>query len=1044
MHLRKIQLFLVLLLFGIHSVNAQTRNILGRVVDQKGDAVSNASVTIKGSNAGTTTDEQGQFSIAAEPTTTLVISSIGFATTQISSSVNNPLIHLVSSDKAMDEVVVVAYGTQKKSEITSAITTVSAATIKNQQIVSVGQALQGTASGVLVVNTNGQPGENPTIRIRGVASLLASADPLVVVDGIIFQGNLNMINPADIESFSILKDATAGSLYGSRAGNGVILITTKSGRKGGAPVITLSGVYGVSSRAVSDYDYLNTQQHFELGWEGLKNTLAGTANPEQTATNTLIKSAFHYNPYGPSFANPVGIDGKLVAGAVPLWNDNWTKALTRSDAARRDVNLGISGGSEKSKYYFSAGYINQDAYIAKSNYERISTRFNYTTDLKDWLTVGARVSISSSKQNYPAQGDNTYSDVIQYGRTLSSVYPIYAHDDNGDVIKDGKGHPVFDFGKPDPSRTVNINRPILQLSNVVATLSLDDWTYKRLLTDLNTFAQINFTKNLYFKSSFGINRNAEDQLHYQNKDYGDAQSVQGRVQRENLLTTSWTWNNMINYDKRFGDHHFEAMASYESYKYFYETFTGSKTGFPFAGQEQPTNAATIEDLTGYTVTSTLTSYLGRFKYDYKGKYFAEITARNDASSIFAPDYRKGWFPAAGVSWIMSEEDFMKRSSAVSLLKVRVSYGELGNNALKNYFPYLSTFGTGFNQLTDPGVYLNNIGNSRIKWERQLTTNIGIDFGFFQNRLSGSVDLFDKSSKNLLYRQPLTPSIGFSSYQTNIGKVQNRGVELNLDYAVLQSRNFNLNLLFNFTYIKNKVIELAPGIDTAASKGAFRDVVGKSLFSFYLPLWAGVDPATGVGQWYKNEKDANGNLTGKKVKTDVLTDALSSEEWVGSGLPKYTGGFTARLRAYNFDMNILFNYAFGGKYYDGNYAGLMSGLYNGYGSQMDVDQLKRWRKAGDITDVPALDPNNPDYVQNSTRFLFSGDYVRLRNITLGYTINPGNVQKVFKSIRVYLLADNLFTWDKLKKGSDPESALNGDANGNAFPFKTFSGGIDLTF
>ena len=678
--------------------------------------------------------------------------------------------------------------------------------------------------------------------------------------------------------------------------------------------------------------------------------------------------------------------------------------------------------------------------------QRITTRFNYTTDISDWLTIGASAGISSSKQNYPAQGDGTYSDVIQYGRTMSSVFPIYQHDDQGNIIKDAKGNPIFDFGNPDPARTVNVNRPVLQLSNVPATLFLDKWEYKRLMTDLNTYAQINFSRSLYFKSNFGINRNTLDEFHYENSQYGDAATVQGRVTRNNTLTTSWTWNNMLNFDQRFGNHHIEAMASYEAYKYLHDFFGGSKTGFPFPNLQQPSNASTNESFDGYPEASTLLSYLGRLKYDYKGKYFAEVTARNDASSIFAPGHRDGWFPAFGVSWVMSEEGFMKSVSAVNLLKLRMSYGSLGNNNLNNLFPYLSTYGSGYNQLTDPGVYLDNLANRRIQWEKQLSSNIGIDFAFFQSRLSGSLDVFSKDSKNLLYEQPLSPSIGFSSFQTNAGKVQNRGVELNLDYSVIQNRNFGLNVMFNVTYLQNKVIKLIPGIDTAASKGIFRDVVGKSLYSFYMPVWAGVDPQTGAGLWSIPERDGNGNLTGKSTTTDSYTTALApgNEKWVGSGLPKYTGGLTLRARVFGFDANVLFNYALGGKYFDGNYANLMSGFYNGFGAQMDIDQLKRWSKPGDITNVPALDPSNPDYIQPSTRFVFSGDYVRLRNVTLGYTFNTQNIRNVFKGIRVYVQADNILTWDKLKQGSDPESEISGDANGNAFPFKTFSGGLDLKF
>lgn len=1033
----------------LFSSTAQTSTLRGTVVDETDNPVANASVTLKGTNIGTTTDQEGHFALTISSPGTLVISSVNFVTTEIGVTPDStPFIRLQTADESLSEVIVVAYGTQRRSEVTSAISTVSAATIKNQQIVSVGQALQGTAPGVMVVNSNGQPGENPAIRIRGVASLLASASPLIVLDGIVYEGNMNMISPNDIDNISVLKDATASALYGSRAANGVILINTKSGKKNSGPEITLTTLYGVSSRATPEYKFLNTQQHFELGWESIKNlyTEYFVPDPEIAASEDLINSSFGfaYNPYGPSYPEPVGYDGKLVAGAVPLWNDNWVDALTNNAATRKDINIGIGGGTDRSRYYFSGGFLKQQGFVSKSDYERISARLNYTTDLTDWLELGARVSIVSSDQNYPNQGTGNYSDVIGYGRALSSVFPIYARDDNGEIIYDANNQPIYDFGQPDFSRSVNVNRPVLKLSNVPATLALDDWWYRRLFSDLNTYAKIKILRDLYFKSSFGINRTNVNEHDYQNRDYGDAQLVGGRVYSGRANTTSWTWNNMLSYDKSFGLHNVELMASYESYKYFYETLSGTKTGFAIAGQQQPANAATIEDFSGYTETSTLLSYLGRVKYNYAGKYFAEFTARRDVSSIFAPGYRVGWFPAAGVSWLISEEGFLKSSENIDMLKLRLSYGSLGNNGLSNLFPYLSTYSTGYNELTNPGVYLTNLANSRIQWEKQITSNIGIDFSLFSSRLSGSLDLFDKSSENLLYNRPLAPSVGFASLQTNIGKLQNRGVELNLTYNIIRNERFNWDVSFNATYLQNKIVSLLPGQDTVASSGAFRNVVGKSIYEFYMPLWAGVDSETGAPMWYIDEEDGNGNPTGKKITTTDLTEALNYQEWVGSGLPKYTGGFATRLNYLGFDLSILFNYAFGGKYYDNNYADLMHGTYYGPGYQMHIDQLKRWNEPGDITEVPILNMSNGDGNNRSTRFLYSGDYLRLRNLTIGYSFNPDKNRKVFKNIRFYVQADNLATWDKLKDGSDPEAALNGNADNFAVPFKTLSAGLDFTF
>lgn len=1048
--MKKILLFFSLILLYGHLL-AQSRIISGKVQDEKGNPVPGASIQVKGSRRGTSTTADGVFSISAPANVKfLTVSSVNFAAQEVPVSDNMTVVLKPATASNLQEVVVVAYGTQKKSEITSAISVVDAKAIGNQQVTSVGQALQGTAPGVMVVNDNGQPGENPVIRIRGIASIAASADPLIVLDGIPYDGNLNMINPNDIDNFSVLKDASATALYGSRAANGVILINTKAGKRNAVPTITLSALYGRSSRATKDYTYLNTKQQFELSFTPFMEVNGLTP---QEASDYLAPYGFGYNPFGPSIPNPVGPDGKLTseaANAKLLWNDDWTKALTRSNPARRDINLGIGGGTDRSKYYFSGGYLDQDGYITKSQYRRITARLNYTTDLTDWLQLGARTSIITSHQNYPDQGTGHYGDVVAFGRTMSSVFPIYARDDSGRIIKDIKGSPTYDYGNFDPNRAINMGRPILQLANAVGTTALDNWSYDRLLSDLNVYAQVNFSKNLYFKTSFGINRTNVDQLQYQNKDYGDAAPVGGRSYKQQDLTTSWTWNNMIGYDQRFGDHHIEAIASYEAYKYTFESLYGSKTGFGFSGAQQPAGGAVAESFEGYTVVNTLVSLLGRIRYDYQGKYFGEFSVRRDGSSNFAPGNRYGVFPAGGVSWLANREDFLKGNATVNLLKLRASYGAVGNNALldgggfRTYFPYISTYSYGYNDLTNPGVYLTQLANPQIQWEKQLSANLGIDFELFRSRFTGSIDLFTKNSQHLILNQPLSPSVGFGAYISNIGKVRNQGIELNLNYSILRSRDFNWDVNLNITYLKNKIITLLPGVDTFASKGAFRNVVGKSIFEFYLPVWAGVDPATGHGQWWIDERDGSGALTGKQVKTNEYTEALNSQKWVGSGIPRYTGGFSTRFKYKNVDMSILFNYALGGKYYDANYSLLMNGTYSGLGAQMSTDESRAWQKAGDVTDIPKMNSGSNDEEQLSTRFLYSGDYLRLRNVTLGYTIRTDKWQKVLKEARVYIQADNILTFDKLKRGSDPESSLNGYAGGNAFPFKTYSAGINLTF
>jgi TonB-linked SusC/RagA family outer membrane protein len=679
--------------------------------------------------------------------------------------------------------------------------------------------------------------------------------------------------------------------------------------------------------------------------------------------------------------------------------------------------------------------------VITSKFDRISARFNYVSSVTDWLELGARTSITTSKQNYPDQAGSNYENVIQYIRSMSSIYPVHMRGENGELLLDAAGNPMWDFGKPDPNRTVNVNRVTLQPSNLVATTLVNEESRRRLLNNLNVHGEVKFTPNLRFRTNFGIDRYHFTSMSYETPEFGNGENVGGRLNRQQDLTTSWTWNNMLNYNRRFGIHNIDVMGSVEAYKYDFNTMNGQKTGFPFGGLTQFNSAATTESLTGSSTSTTINSYLGRVKYDLKGKYFIEGTVRWDASSRFAPEERWGFFPAVGVSWVISDEEFVKNVAFINMLKFRASYGELGNEGLTSRFPYLSTFSTGYDELTNPGIYLDQLGNEGLKWEKQANFNVGVDFALLKNRLNGSIDYFDKTSIDLLFQKPLVFSGGIPSVDFNIGEIYNRGVELSLTGVPIRGKNFNWEISTNLTRLTNRITKLTES-DTLAPAGAYRFVVGKSRYEFYLPEWAGVDPATGDPLWYKDEVDANGVPTGKKITVNQYEDA--TRHWVGSGVPKLTGGLSQRFNYRGFDLSVLFNFSFGNKYYDVNYAGLMHGFTAGYGTQMHVDMLNRWRAPGDVTDVPRLDENNTDINQFSTRYLFNGDYVRLRNITLGYSFNPDRSKKIIKNARFYLQADNYATWSNLKKGADPEANITGSAATTSSVFKTASAGVEITF
>jgi TonB-linked SusC/RagA family outer membrane protein len=1036
-----ISLFVLLMMTAM--VQAQEQTVTGTVTDNKsGQPLAGVTVTEKNVNNSTVTNSEGGYSLVVRSKKpVLVFSYVGFATSELSVNGSTPVnLSMKSENAALQEVFVVAYGNQTKKNITSAISVVNSEQIKRQQVVSVTQALQGTAPGVLVINTSGQPGDNPEIRIRGIASVNASAEPLIVVDGIPFNGNLNMINPNDIDNFSVLKDASATALYGSRAANGVILVNTKSGRKNQPSRITLSSTFGWSQRALPEYSLVTSPQLMELSWEALHNLYEDAGVPDAAAATStdLIPEYLQYNPY--VAAEPIGADGKLKAGLTPKWNTDWASELTRTNAARQDINLGVTGGGNNSTYYFGLGYLGQQGYLVTSQFQRVSTRFNFNSDVNRWLTLGLRSQYVYSDQNYPNQAGTSFDNVVQYIRTMSGLFPVYQRGDDGELLLDAAGNPIWDFGNPDPSRTYNQNRQVLQPSNLLATTKINTERRQRHMTSLNGSAEAKLLPTLRFRTNFGLDRYEFISLSYENPDFGNGENVGGRIQRSVQGTTSWTWNNMLTYKQKFGDHNLEVMGSVELYRYQFTDQTGQKTGFPFSGLYEFNTAANTEALTGYTDNLAIESFLGRVKYDYKGKYFIEGTFRRDGSSRFAKDYRWGSFPAVGVSWLISEEGFMQKlSDKISLLKLRGSYGSVGNEALASYFPYINTFGTGYDELERPGVYFSQLGNAQISWEKQSNFDIGLDFGLFNNRVNGSIDYFKKDAIDLLFSRPLVISGGIPSVDFNIGDLTNKGVEINLSGVILKTKKFNWDANVNATFIHNE-FEKLPQEKLLANP--YQREVGKSVYEFFIPEWAGVDPADGAGIWYADEVDNNGDPTGKRITTKTYAEA--TRYYQGTAIPKVSGGFTTRFNYAGFDVSLLFNYALGGKYLDENYENLISNIAAGAGTAMHADYLNRWQKAGDITDVPRLDLNNTDYAQVSTRYLYNGDYARLRNITVGYNWHLKMKTKFIESIRIYGQADNIWTISGLKKGADPEASVTGRSGTTTSVFKTYSAGLEVTF
>lgn len=1012
----------------------QQKPITGRVVDAEGFPVQDAYVFVEGSDKGVYADENGNFTIQASPGEKVKVEFIGFdpKTFVVGDKTSNYSVKLDKGVISLSPVVQVAYGTQKREELVGSITTINQDILSKQQASNVTSALQGNAPGVNVISSGG-PGDSPTIRIRGIGSINAGVDPLIVVDGVPYNGHLNSISQDQVESVSVLKDAGSTALYGSRGANGVILITTKTGRKDSSMKITLSSSFGVSNLAQDIYQMVGAEDFLKLTWEAIKNGKLDS-NPSNTsagveASNELI-NYLGYNPY--NVQNPIDENGNLVQNAKLLWDTNWRDAILDKNALRNDIKLSFEGGGSKTSYYFGLDYLNQDGLIKTSNFTRYTTRLNLRSDLKDWLKAGVNTSFTKSQTNYPIQSGSDYGSAMQWIYSVPNVYPVYRRDANGNYILDRNGNKQFDYGTGS-RQTVNAYREIYNNENVPGILYNNSDHRNRYNFSGNGFLDFEIIKNLHNKTTLGYEFYVYDNKRFSSSEVGAAASVKGRAISERRIQTTLNFNNATSYKFSLGKHNFGLDGIFEIYDYDYDYLDGRSTGF-LPGVYVHSGSLKPESLGGYVNKERMESYLGRVSYNFAKKYFLEGSFRKDGSSKFSKATRWGDFYSIGGSWIISNEDFFKNDIA-NFLKVKVSYGELGNNTGIGYFPYLRAYSTGFSQLDNIGTLLENVVDANLSWEKTASFNAGIEFGFFNNRLSGTVDYYNKKSVDLIYDKPLPLSSGNESIKTNVGTLRNYGLEFTLNSLNID-KEFKWRTSLNFSLDRNEIKELTVESFISGNK---KWEAGRSLYDFYMPTYAGVNPENGKVMWYKDVKDATTNQV-KRETTEDYNEA-TREYQDKTSLPDIIGGLTNTFSYKNFDLNFLFNFSIGAYLYDSQLANMQrfSDI-----NQASVDVLKRWQKKGDITDVPILTTSRNDFNALSSRFLFRNDYVRLKALTFGYTL-PSNItnQVGLDTLRFYLQGDNLWTWQS-HKGVDPEQAVSGNTDYRAINMKTVSFGVSLTF
>lgn len=1027
---------LVLVFFCPYLLLAQQNvNVSGAISDEFGMPLPGATVVEVGTVNGVSTDFDGNFTIEVAEGAQLEFSYVGYEPQTVLANTESPINISLQPANELEEVVVVAYGAQSKQSIVGSVAVISESDIQSQPATTITQAIQGSVPGINVVNTGGVPGTNPTIRIRGVGSINASAAPLIIVDGAPFNGNLNSIAQEQVASISVLKDASSTALYGSRGANGVIIVTTKSGKKASPTQISLSTVYGNSSMATPMHDLLGIDDYTSFFWEAYRNNelYENELSPDAAAAaaSSNLVSALGYNPY--EVAEPVDNQGNLTGNAA--WNTDWKGAILNASAYKKQHGLSVSGGSEKTTFYLGTNYLKEQGQVKTTYFERFATRLNVDTEINDYIQSGLNISYSTSKQNAPNQSGTSYSNSVQWIYTIPSYYPLYKRNNDGTLFNDSSGSPILDYGNNN-SQIVNGVRPALSNENGLGAITNNEILKSRTYISMNGYLKINLLPQLNFKSNIFYERASLDDFRYTHNKYGAASSVQGRVSQDRDFFTTLNAIQTLNYSNSFGAHSITADAIFESYRLEQNLLKAQGTGY--LPNVKVLNGSTIPEGVGGAINEErILSAISRLSYNYDNTYFAEVSFRRDGSTKFSADTRWGNFYSFGGSWILSNESFIENIEWIDYLKFKFSYGELGNNRDIGFFPYLQVFDTGYNQLDKTGVISSEFVDPNLTWEKTALRNIGTEFTLFEGKLEGSIEYYSKESIDLIYDKPLALSTGNESIKTNIGAIKNYGLEFSFNSLVLKQNDLSVDLGINFSFDRNEISDLT---QDEFINGTKKWKVGKSLYEFFLRESAGVDPDDGYQMWYKDVETNEGVKTGERITTKEYSEA-TRYYMDKSSLPTMVGGFNANVSYKNFDLSALINFSFGSYVYDRVYASLMSG-FESPGRNGHPDLVRRWQAPGDQTDVPLFLNGQNDFNSTSSRFLFKNNYIRVRGLNIGYTFEENWMEKYqIKGLRLYLQGDNLFTYQS-HKGIDPEQALSGLTNYRSHQMKTFSLGINL--
>ena len=1055
---------------------AQEINVSGTVIDySNGEPVPYASVHLEGTMTGTSTDGDGNYSIRLPHGGNLVFSSIGYITVKEAVNASMVLNIVMEPDtEHLEETIVVAYGTATKSSFTGSASMIGAETIESRVSTDVTAALAGTTPGVQIISSSGDPAAGGgTVRIRGIGSMSASNAPLYIVDGMPYDGSIADINPADVESMSILKDASASAIYGARGANGVVLITTKRASRSSDSKIRFDAKWGSNSRLIPQYDVINDPaQYYETHYRMMYNSQVYAGKSPSEAYAYADANLFNHNNGGlgyqvytiPDGQKFIGEDFKLNPSAVLGYSDgeyyyipdDWY-GLTFSDSFRQEYNLSVSGAKDKLNYYGSIGYLNDGGIVSNSDYQRYTARINVDYQAKPWMKVTSSMSYAHS-DSQTASYSSSYgssSNIFYVTNMMGPIYPLYVRDASGQIMTEN-GMKVYD------SNQTNFIRPAF-VGNAVRD---NEVNRKKTYTDFITGkwgVTLTPVQGLSLSANIGLtNDNSRYNALYSR--FGSQSSTDGLAYVSHDRTFAVNNQYLAEYKTDFGDsgHNLNVLAGYEMYKLKVQFLEGQNDHLfnPLVGELGNADGVSSRQTSSYTADYMTQGFLARIQYEYGNKYFASASYRRDGSSRFAPGHRWGNFGSVGAAWLISNESFMSGAGWISMLKIKASYGVQGNDDLypgsnyaRKFYPYADNYTHSYNETT--GEYSTDLaykGNEDLTWESSHSFNAGVDFEFFGSRLNGSAEYFSRKTVDLLYSKDVPLSAGNPTgyYPVNVGSIVNNGFELTLEGILINTSEMQWSLNMNLSHYSNKILSLDPSVSEEGIKGGnYIYKIGGSLYEAYMRKYAGVNPENGKAQWYRKVLDKDGAWTGESEITETFADASQYE--LGSVLPKLYGGFGTTFKAYGFDLSAQLSFQLGGRYYDGTYQALMH-TSSGIGTAWHKDALDSWSETNKDSDIPRLDGDTSVGQTAVSNYLISSNYLSVNNITLGYTF-PESVTSYLKisGLRIYVAGDNLAV-KSARKGVDPRYSMglgsltsgSGLNSGSYSAMRTITGGVTLTF